>query len=104
MNFQLDYKMSSSRLGHLQLQSDIATQTVVFSCLNVKTNGFQFLPNDENEILIDTSSTRYLSSTRIEKTEGCDVSLFSNQIYWKVVLGGCVFLQACNHLSTIKLE
>lgn len=71
---ELDYNARSSQLTLLQRQSDIATQTVTFRCLNVKTQGFQFLPNDENTAYIDTSSSRYLSSTRIEKSEDCDTN------------------------------
>ena len=71
--FQLRYKIRTSMLTLLQQQSDIATQTITFRCLNLNTNGFKFLPNDENTEYIDTSSSRYLSSTRIEKVEGCGV-------------------------------
>lgn len=80
--FQLDYKIRSSQLSLLQRQSDIATQTITFRCLNLKTHGFQFLPNDENTAYIDTSSTRYLSSTRIEKSEGCDVCAYFKHCFF----------------------
>jgi hypothetical protein len=71
----------------LQRQSDIATQEITFHCFNMKTNGFQFFTHDENSNYIDTSSTRYLGATRIEKDEGCDVSRLLLTMYLlKVVL------------------
>lgn len=65
----------------LQRQSDIATQEITFHCFNMKTNGFQFFTHDENSNYIDTSSTRYLGATRIEKDEGCDKGKWGKSSY-----------------------
>lgn len=72
---ELEYDISPSQLNQLQLQSDLATQTVIFSCLNVQTYGFQFLPNDDDgRDYINTSANQFRHLTKIEKQEGCQVN------------------------------
>ena len=66
--------MKTSQMKALRAKSNRASQTITFHCLNMKTYGTMMYPSDESEQYIDTSSTRYKLLTRIEKTEGCDVS------------------------------
>lgn len=58
----------------LRAKSNSAQQTITFRCLNMKTYGAMMYPSDEPEVYIDTSSTRYKLLTKIDKSEGCDVS------------------------------
>jgi len=73
---QLKYDIKQSQLTLLQRQSDIAEQTLTFRALNASPRGAQLLAHDENSQYIDLSSSRYLSSTRITKSEEEPVNAF----------------------------
>lgn len=69
MNEGLLYGISHSKLSLLQKYSDTARQYVTFKCDYVKAEGFQFMSNEESTEYMDTSSTRYRSSTELYKLE-----------------------------------
>ena len=76
--FQFEYKAKTNQMKALRRKSNYAQQTLTFRCLNMNTYGAMMFPSDESEQYIDTSSGRYKLLTKIDKEEGCDVSLTLN--------------------------